>query len=66
MAKSLLTDLSVEEIEDITVGLGEPKFRAKQLWQWLVKGAEFSQMSNLPKGFLDKLSQEYTANINPK
>ena len=61
MAKSLLTDLSVEEIEDITVGLGEPKFRAKQLWQWLVKGAEFSQMSNLPKGFLDKLSQDYTA-----
>ncbi|MDE6473727.1 MAG: 23S rRNA (adenine(2503)-C(2))-methyltransferase RlmN [Clostridia bacterium] len=61
MAKSLLIDLSIEEIENITVGLGEPKFRAKQLWQWLVKGAEFSQMSNLPKGFLDKLSQDYIA-----
>ncbi|MDE5910798.1 MAG: 23S rRNA (adenine(2503)-C(2))-methyltransferase RlmN [Clostridia bacterium] len=61
MAKSLLTDLNVEELENITVRLREPKFRAKQLWGWLVKGADFSQMSNLPKGFLDKLSQEYVA-----
>ncbi|MDE6372481.1 MAG: 23S rRNA (adenine(2503)-C(2))-methyltransferase RlmN, partial [Clostridia bacterium] len=61
MAKSLLTDLSIAELENITVEFGEPKFRAKQLWGWLVKGADFSQMSNIPKGFLDKLSQDYIA-----
>lgn len=61
MAKRLLTDFSIEELEDITSEFGEQKFRAKQLWQWLVKGADFAQMSNLPKGFLDRLSQEYCA-----
>ncbi|MDE5655047.1 MAG: 23S rRNA (adenine(2503)-C(2))-methyltransferase RlmN [Clostridia bacterium] len=61
MAKSLLTDLSFEELEGVIVGIGEPKFRAKQLWQWLIKGADFAQMSNLPKDFLDKLSQNFNA-----
>ncbi len=61
MAKSLLTDLSFEELENLIDGLGEPKFRAKQLWQWLNKGADFAQMSNMPKDFLDKLSQNYNA-----
>lgn len=61
MTKMLLTDLSFEELENITAQLGEPKFRAKQLWGWLVKGVDFEQMSNLSKGFLDKLSQNYLA-----
>ncbi|MDE5755921.1 MAG: radical SAM protein, partial [Clostridia bacterium] len=61
MAKGLLTDLSFEELEELILKLGEPKFRAKQLWSWLVKGVDFSQMSNMPKGFLDKLSQDYIA-----
>ena len=61
MAKSLLTDLSFEELENLIDGLGEPKFRAKQLWQCLNKGADFAQMSNMPKYFLDKLSQNYNA-----
>ena len=61
MAKGLLTDLSFEELEELILKLGEPKFRAKQLWSWLIKGVDFPQMSNMPKGFLDKLSQEYIA-----
>ena len=61
MAKGLLTDLSFEELEDLILNLGEPKFRAKQLWEWLIKGVDFPQMSNMPKGFLDKLSREYIA-----
>ena len=61
MAKGLLTDLSYEELENIIVGLGEPKFRAKQLWSWLIKGVDFDKMNNMPKDFLDKLSQDYYA-----
>lgn len=61
MKKNLLTDLSYEELENIIVGLGEAKFRAKQLWGWLIKGADFDEMNNLPKDFLDKLSQDYCA-----
>lgn len=61
MSRSLLTDLSFEELENLIATLGEPKFRAKQLWSWLIKGVDFEQMSNMPKGFLDKLSQDYCA-----
>ena len=44
--KSLLP----EELEQYILSLGEPKFRAKQLFRWLSAGAEsFDAMQNLPK-----------------
>jgi len=53
--KSLLPD----ELEEYVLALGEPKFRAKQLFGWLAKGAEsFEQMTNLPKTFREKLSTD--------
>lgn len=37
-----------------------PRFRAKQVFQWLLKGAEsFSAMSNLPQTLREALEQEY-------
>ena len=57
-----LLDYSYQEIEEIVVSLGEAKFRAKQLFEWLNKGAEFEEMKNLPKSFIDKLKEkEYIA-----
>lgn len=57
--KSLLPD----ELEEYVLALGEPKFRAKQLFLWLAQGAEsFGQMSNLPKAFRDKLSADAYVN----
>lgn len=53
--KSLLPD----ELEEYVVSLGEPRYRAKQLFGWFAKGAEsFEQMSDLPKAFRDKLSED--------
>lgn len=45
--------------------LGEPTFRAKQLWQWLYEkyAADFEEMTNLPKGLREKLAQ--TAVLDP-
>ena len=53
-----LLDYSYEEIEKIVLDLGEKKFRAKQLFEWLNKGAEFNEMKNLPASFIKKLEDE--------
>ncbi len=53
-----LLDYNYEEIEKIVLDLGEKKFRAKQLFEWLNKGAEFNEMKNLPASFIKKLEDE--------
>ena len=47
MNKTLLTDMNLQELETVVCELGEQKFRAKQLYKWLVKGVDFAQMSNV-------------------
>jgi 23S rRNA (adenine2503-C2)-methyltransferase len=59
--KKNIRHLSVEELQDEFVSLGEPKFRAGQIWQWLwQKGASgFHEMTNLPKELREKLSHHF-------
>lgn len=53
-----LKDLEYNELERFLLELGEPKFRAKQIFSWLHKGAEsFSDMTNLSKATREKLSE---------
>ena len=40
-------------------GLGEPAFRAKQVFSWLHRGARFEEMTNLPKALRERLASEY-------
>ena len=57
-----LLDYSYNEIEEIVLNLGEKKFRAKQLFEWLNKGVDFDGMKNLPASFIDNLrGHGYTA-----
>ena len=49
--------MTKEELEKLLVSLGEPKFRAKQLFSWLSQGTSVSEMSNLPKSLREKLSE---------
>ena len=59
MAKNILS-LLPEELEQEFKALGEPKFRAKQVFEWLSRGVrDFEEMSNLPKSLRDKLKNEY-------
>ncbi len=59
MKKNILSMLP-EEIEADFQRLGEAKFRAKQVFEWLGKGVrDFDGMSNLPKALRDKLKNEY-------
>lgn len=61
MTKKILIDYDYPQIEQIITSLGEPKFRAGQVWTWLCKGVSLEEMKNLPKSLLAKLSEEYVA-----
>ena len=64
MAKIDIKSMNVNELEDLLKELGEPKFRAKQIFDWLhAKQVDsFEEMTNLSKGLREKLSE--TADIN--
>ncbi|HEX2115932.1 MAG TPA: 23S rRNA (adenine(2503)-C(2))-methyltransferase RlmN [Alphaproteobacteria bacterium] len=56
-----LVGLSREELTAAMAELGEPAFRARQLWQWIyVRGAtSFEAMTNLGKPLRAKLSERF-------
>jgi hypothetical protein len=57
-----LYSLSPQDLEALLIGWGMPKFRAKQVHQWLYeKGVvDFDQCSNLSKELREKLKAETT------
>ena len=56
-AKIELLSMNSEEILDFVLNeLGESKFRAKQISQWLNRGAEISEMTNLSAALREKMS----------
>ena len=56
MDKIDLKSMQPEELEAYLVSLGEPKFRAKQIFSWLQKGVkDFDEMRNLPQALREKL-----------
>ncbi len=49
MKKNILFNFSDAELTEFIIGLGQPKFRAKQIREWLMRGApDFASMKNLP------------------
>ena len=64
MAKIDIKSMNINELEDLLKELGEPKFRAKQIFDWLhAKQVDsFEEMTNLSKGLREKLAE--TASIN--
>lgn len=55
MEKALLPGLTLPELENYVKALGEPGYRARQISEWLKKGAGFEDMRNLPGSLLDVL-----------
>ena len=54
-----ILDLTPDELESLVTKHGEKKFRAKQIFGWLAKGAEsFYDMHNVPARLLVSLSEE--------
>ncbi|MDT2815499.1 23S rRNA (adenine(2503)-C(2))-methyltransferase RlmN [Vagococcus carniphilus] len=65
MMKPSIYGLTQDELNEWLVDNGEKKFRTSQIWDWLYikRVREFSEMKNLPKSLLEKLSSEFI--INP-
>jgi len=55
---------SLPELENIAQAYGEPKFKAKQIYQWIwQKGVmDFDEMTNLSKNLRENLKESYTFN----
>ncbi len=62
MNRTGISSYTVQQLADLVTGMGQPAFRAKQLFNWLheKRRAGFSAMTNLPKGVLAALEQRCT------
>ena len=52
--------MTLAEVQTVITELGQPKFRAKQIYQWLqVHGAmDYSEMTNISKELRQTLSEK--------
>ena len=58
-----LKSLTQPELAAVLKELGQPAFRAKQVFAWLHKGVRsYDEMTNLPKALRDTLAQQYPIN----
>ena len=57
-----ILSLTPEELAAKLKGMGQSAFRAKQLYQWLVRGVDYNGMTNIPRDLRQKLSEEGPAN----
>ena len=68
--KPILLNFTDPELESYIVGMGQPKFRAKQIREWLLRGApDFSVMKNIPEKLrsdLDSVAQTLPVKIIKK
>lgn len=56
--KPILLDLTPEELRAYFVQLGQPAFRAGQVFGWLHRGVPFCDMENLPKTLRETLAAQ--------
>lgn len=64
MEKTDILSLTKEELEEKILAIGEKKFRAKQIYEWLhtYKVEEFSKMTNLSAQLREKLDDIFWIN----
>ena len=56
--KPILFDFTLPELEKFLTDMGQPRFRAKQIKEWLDRGApDFSVMKNIPLELREKLNE---------
>ena len=62
MDKTQLLGMTPDELTVYFKQLGQPAFRARQVFAWLHQGTDFEQMSNLPKALRETLDESCVAN----
>ncbi len=55
----MILDLSYQEMCEYVKNLGEPSFRAKQLFEGVYLGKNLQEISNLPKEFKQKIEADF-------
>ncbi|MBE6037034.1 MAG: 23S rRNA (adenine(2503)-C(2))-methyltransferase RlmN [Clostridiales bacterium] len=61
-----INDMLLPELIDFFKELGQPKFRAAQVFQWIARGAaDFSEMTNLPAALRETLQSSLTVEGRP-
>ncbi len=65
MNRQDICELNKTELEARIKELGEPRFRAEQIYTWLHrhKAESFEEMGNLPKALREKLAAEYEITV---
>lgn len=63
--KVSLLEMGLDELTEYCKGLGQPAYRARQIWQWIYQryATDFDQMSNLPAALRAQLEEEATLQI---
>ncbi len=56
-----LQDLSYGELLELVLELGQPKFRAGQLYDAIMRHKEYDEITNLPKTLIEKVKENYFA-----
>ena len=60
--KLQLLSLTFEELQAFVKEIGESAFRAKQIYEWLCRGADFPEMTNLSARLRASLAEQAIAN----
>ena len=62
--KKDIKSLNLEQLTEELLGIGEKKFRAKQIYSWIHEKLvdNFDEMTNLSKDLREKLKENYTLN----
>jgi 23S rRNA (adenine2503-C2)-methyltransferase len=51
--------VDLEQLDDVLERRGEPRFRARQVWEWAARGARsYEEMTNLPLALREELERE--------
>ncbi len=64
VTKKDIRALSLAQLQEVFLAMDEPKFRAKQVYQWLWEKVahSFDEMTNLSLGLRERLKTEFTIN----
>lgn len=55
----MILDLTFDEVCEYVKNLGEPAYRARQLYEAVTMGKSLEEISNLPKSFKEKIGNDY-------
>ena len=63
--KVALLEMGLDELTEYVKGLGQPAYRARQIWEWIYRryADDFEQMSNLPAALRTQLADQATLRV---